>query len=228
MGRHQSTRHVIRFALALVMSAGTTTSRAAVLRGELHIPSSAQRIETVSSPYTGQAGSLPHVPPIVHGAPVDAVIYLDRIPAAAESVLARAAGTPRLVQRDQSFDPRVLAVAVGTTVEFPNADPIFHNVFSVSPVKRFDLGRYPKGHSKRVTFDRPGLVNVYCEIHTNMAAYVLVLPHHAFAQPAADGAFALPDVPPGHYQLHVWHPDLPEMVRDLDLPADGTTLDLRY
>jgi plastocyanin len=228
MGRHHSTRHLIRFVLALVMGAGATVSRAAVLRGELHIPSSAQRVETVNSPYTGQAGSLPHAPPIVHGAPVDAVIYLDHIPAAAESALARAAGTPRLVQRDQSFDPRVLAVSVGTTVEFPNADPIFHNVFSVSPVKRFDLGRYPKGHSKRVTFDRPGLVNVYCEIHTNMAAYVLVLPHHAFAQPAADGSDALPDVPPGHYQLHVWHPDLPEIVRDVDLPADGTTLDLRY
>src|SRR5215831_15090682 len=198
MGRHPLAILETTLVLALVMGAAATNCRAAVLRGELHIPSSAQRVETVSSPYAGQAGSLPHVPPIVHGAPADAVIYLDRIPASAESLLARTAGTPRLVQRDQSFDPRVLAVAVGTTVEFPNADPIFHNVFSVSPVKRFDLGRYPKGHSKRVTFDKPGLVNVYCEIHTNMAAYVLVLPHHAFAQPGADGAFALPDLPPGH------------------------------
>jgi plastocyanin len=227
MGHPPSTRS-IRHVLTLAACVVATTCHGAVLRGELHIPSSAQRIETVSSPYAGQAGSLAHVPPVVHGTPVDAVIYLDRIPATAESTLARAAGTPRLVQRDQSFDPRVLAIAVGTTVEFPNADPIFHNVFSVSPVKRFDLGRYPKGHSKRVTFDRPGLVNVYCEIHSNMAAFVLVLPHHAFAQPAADGAFALPDVPPGHYQLHVWHPDLPEIVRDIDLPAVGTTLDLRY
>ncbi|MFI5372087.1 MAG: hypothetical protein ACHQ52_11060 [Candidatus Eisenbacteria bacterium] len=218
-------------ARAIVVLAGIAVAgvcHAAVLRGELHIPSSSQRIETVSSPYAGQAGSLAHVPPTMHGAPRDAVIYLDHIPASAESALTAAAGSPRLVQRDQSFDPRVLAVAVGSSVDFPNADPIFHNVFSVSPVKRFDLGRYSKGHSKRVTFDRPGLVNVYCEIHSNMAAYVLVLPHHAFAQPAENGTFALPDVPPGHYQLHVWHPDLPDLERDVDLPAGGLTLDLRY
>lgn len=201
---------------------------AAVLRGELHVPPSAQHSEVVTNAYSGQAGSLANVRPTVRGAVTDAILYFDRIPAAAETTLARREGHPQLVQRDQSFDPRVLAIAVGTTVEFPNGDPIYHNVFSVSPVKRFDLGRYPKGHSKRVTFDKTGLVNVYCEIHSNMAAYVLVLPHHGFTQPATDGTFAMPDVPPGHYHLHVWHPDLPGLERDVELPAGGATLDLRY
>jgi len=208
--------------------AGADACPAATLRGTLHVPASAQRIEPVSLAYTGQAGSLPDARPTVHGAVTDAVIYLDRIPAAAESALAATDAHPALVQRDQSFDPRVLAVTVGTTVEFPNADPIYHNVFSVSPVKRFDLGRYPKGRSKRVTFDRAGLVNVYCEIHSNMAAFVLVLPNHAFARPDADGAFALPDLPPGRYQLKVWHPDLPPLERDVELGDAGATVELRY
>lgn len=182
----------------------------------------------MTNAYTGQAGSIAGARPTVRGLASDAVIYFDRIPAGADSALVAAAGHPQLVQRNQSFDPRVLAVAVGASVDFPNADPIYHNVFSVSPVKRFDLGRYPRGHSKRVTFDRPGLVNVYCEIHSNMAAYVLVLPHHAFTQPNADGTFTMPDVPPGHYRLRVWHPDLPPLEREVDLPAGGATLDLRY
>ncbi len=213
---------------ALVALGLVAPAHAAVLRGELHVPASSRTVERVTSAYTGQAGSLASPRPTVRGAVTDAVVYVDRVPAAAESALASSTTRPQLVQRDQSFDPRVLAVAVGTAVDFPNADPIYHNVFSVSPVKRFDLGRYPRGRSKRVTFDRPGLVNVYCEIHSNMAAFVLVLPHHAFTQPDGEGRFALPDLPPGHYKLEVWHPDLPSLERDVDLPEGGATVDLRY
>ena len=215
---------------ALVLLTGLALAspcRAAVLRGELHTPGSG-RTESVSNPYAGQAGSIAGVAPTVRGVVTDAVIYLERIPAAAESALARDPQHPALVQRHQSFEPRVLAVAIGTVVEFPNQDPIYHNVFSVSPIKRFDLGKYPKGHSKRLTFERAGLCNVYCDIHSNMAAYILVLANHAFTQPNAEGAFAFPALPPGHYALHVWHPDLPPLERAVDLPADGLALDLRY
>jgi len=218
----------MRWVLALASMTAASACDAAVLRGELHVPATSQRTETAANAYTGQAGSLANVRPIVHGAVTDAVIFFDRIPAGADSALAATTGHPQLVQRDQAFDPRVLAVAVGVSVDFPNADPIYHNVFSVSPVKRFDLGRYPRGQSKRVRFDKPGLVNVYCEIHNNMAAYVLVLPHHAFTRPDADGGFTLPDVPAGHYRVRVWHPDLPVLEREIDLPADGATLVLRY
>jgi plastocyanin len=155
------------------------------------------------------------------GAPTDAVVYVESLPADADAAIPRAGALPQLAQKGQRFVPRVLPVAVGTTVDFPNMDPIFHNVFSLSPVKRFDLGRYPRGHSKRVTFGTPGLVNVFCDIHSSMAAYVLVLPHHAFAQPDSDGAFTLPDLPSGHYVLHVWHPDAPAATRSVDLPASG-------
>ena len=119
------------------------------------------------------------------------------------------------------FSPRVLAIQVGTTVEFPNRDPIYHNVFSVSPAKRFDLGKYAQGHSRRVRFDKPGLVNVYCDIHSDMAAWVYVVPHHVFAQASASGRFALPDVPAGHYTLVAWHPDHGEKTFEVDVPAKG-------
>jgi len=159
---------------------------------------------------------------VEHGLPGDAVVSIARVPAAAESALARLPGAvPQLAQKDQSFVPRVVAVAAGGAVDFPNEDPIYHNVFSLSSVRRFDLGKYPKGGSKRVTFPRTGLVNVYCDIHSNMEAFVLVLPNHAFARPTATGAFALPALPAGMYELHVWHPDFGETSTSVQVPADG-------
>jgi len=146
---------------------------------------------------------------------------VESLPADADAAIPRAGAMPQLAQKGQRFVPRVLPIAAGTTVDFPNMDPIFHNVFSLSPVKRFDLGRYPRGHSKRVTFATPGLVNVFCDIHSSMAAYVLVLPHHAFAQPDSAGAFTLPEVPAGRYVLHVWHPDAPAATRSVEVPAAG-------
>jgi hypothetical protein len=108
---------------------------------------------------------------------------------------------PRLVQQDTTFVPGALTVQVGTTVEFPNGDPIFHNVFSYSKPKRFDLGRYPRGESKSVRFDEPGIVRIYCEVHKSMRALVVVVPgpHHAVVDET--GRFTLADVPPGSYEL---------------------------
>ena len=128
---------------------------------------------------------------------------------------------PQLAQKNEAFVPRVVAVAVCSSVDFPNLDPIYHNVFSLSTTRRFDLGKYPRGHSKAVVFARAGLVNVYCDIHSEMEAFVLVLPHHAFSRPGADGSFELPGLPPGHYRLHAWHPDLPEIVRAVEIPEQG-------
>src|SRR5262249_17366538 len=156
------------------------------------------------------------------GVPSDAVVSIERIPAAIESTLTRDPGAvPQMAQKDQAFVPRVLAVAAGAAVDFPNLDPIFHNVFSVSPVKRFDLGKYPRGHSRRLVFGKVGLAQVYCDIHANMAGFILVLPNHAFARPDNSGAFALPELPAGTYALTVWHPDLPELHRSVEVPESG-------
>jgi len=206
-------------ALALTLAAAiSSVAGAGVVRGTVHVPSLQQEAPAPSA-YPGRASSLPHVQMMAHGAPGDAVIWLDRVPASADT--ATAGARPKLAQKDQCFQPRVLPISVGTTVDFPNLDPIYHNVFSASPIKRFDLGKYPRGHSKSVTFDRAGLVNVYCDIHSHMEAFVLVLSTHVFTQPDGSGNYALPPVPPGTYTLHLWHPDLRETKREVTVPADG-------
>jgi plastocyanin len=198
---------------------------AGVIRGVLEVPTMTAAAKL--HPYPGRANSMPvsSRPP---GAVTDAVIYVEKLPASATDP--KAAGSePELGQKDQAFVPRVLAIERGTTVSFPNHDPIFHNVFSVSPNKRFDLGKYPRGQTRRVRFDKPGLVNVYCDIHSDMAAYILVLPNHAFTQPAADGSFSLPDLPAGSYSIKVWHPDFGELHKDVEIAGHGdVTADFRY
>jgi len=108
-------------------------------------------------------------------------------------------------QREENFVPRVVAVPVGSTVDFPNDDPIYHNVFSLSSAKNFNLGRYPKGKTKGVTFDKPGLVRVFCDIHSHMSATVLVFNHPWYAIPDEDGRFQLPQVPSGEREITAWH-----------------------
>ena len=108
-------------------------------------------------------------------------------------------------QRDETFVPRVVAVTIGSVVDFPNDDPIYHNVFSLSRVRSFNLGRYPRGHSRQVTFDKPGVVKVFCDIHSHMSATVMVFNHPWFAVPAEDGRFELPAVPAGDREITAWH-----------------------
>ncbi len=118
------------------------------------------------------------------------------------------AGKPvrvELRQEGQQFAPRLLVVPVGSTVSFPNADPVFHNVFSLSGAKKFDLGYYPAGQTRLVKFDEPGVVQVYCHLHPNMYAAIVVAPNRWYAQPGEDGTFSLHDVPPGTYTLVTWH-----------------------
>lgn len=194
---------------------------AGVIRGTVKLPATANAARARQA-YPGRAGSMLRDSGPDRGRVSDAIVAVERIPAAVESSLAALPrSVPRLAQKNQTFAPRVLAVAVGTTVDFPNLDPIFHNVFSVSPGRRFDLGKYPRGHSRSVVFNRTGLVEVYCDIHADMAAFVLVLPNHAFAQADERGNFELPDLPAGDYGLRLWHPDLPEIRRAVVVPAEG-------
>jgi len=112
--------------------------------------------------------------------------------------------SPILDQKDLQFHPQVLPILVGTTVDFPNRDNLFHNVFSYSRTKEFDLGRYPRDDSRSVLFDKPGLVRVYCDIHAHMNATVMVLPHPYFATPNDDGSFVIRRVPEGKYSIVLW------------------------
>ena len=111
----------------------------------------------------------------------------------------------RMEQVNRRFEPEMVVVPVGSTVSFPNMDPIFHNIFSLSKPKEFDLGSYDKGDTRTVTFNKPGVVYVYCHLHPNMEGTVFVAPSTYFAQPDGAGQYKLPAVPPGEYTLVAWH-----------------------
>jgi plastocyanin len=129
-------------------------------------------------------------------------------------------------QENESFIPRVVAITRGSTVVFPNSDPFFHNVFSLSSAAAFNLGRYPRGKAPRpVTFARPGLVKVYCDIHSHMSASILVLDHPYFLIPELDGTFTLPDIPPGRHTIVGWHERVGERAVTVDVPA-GKSVDV--
>src|SRR5579871_2985235 len=112
---------------------------------------------------------------------------------------------PRLVQKNKSFEPHVLVVPVGASVEFPNRDPFFHNVFSLFEGKRFDLGLYEAGSTRFVQFDKPGISFIFCNIHAEMSAVVIALATPYYAISNAKGEVSLENVPPGRYQVEVFH-----------------------
>lgn len=150
----------------------------------------------------------------------DAVLYLEGAGPAAPAV------TVDIAITDKLYAPHVVVVPLGSTVRFPNHDPFNHNVFSTSDGNTFDLGLYGRGETRSHTFAAPGLVRVYCNIHPRMVAYVLVMANRYYAQPAADGRFAIEGVPPGRHRLRVWHERIPaEVIKDV-LPGAGPDLQI--
>jgi plastocyanin len=107
-------------------------------------------------------------------------------------------------QKELKFVPHVLVIPVGTTVEFPNSDIVSHNVFSISPAKRFNLGLYVRGTIRRITFDQPGIVELLCNVHLDMSGYIVVLANPYFSRVAPDGTYRITGVPPGRHRLRCW------------------------
>jgi plastocyanin len=147
------------------------------------------------------------------------VVWLTPIPGSASPSQTRARFSHRalrIAQKHKAFDPHVLAVEVGSAVQFPNYDPFFHNVFSLFEGKRFDLGLYEAGSSRIVVFDRPGICYLFCNIHAEMSAVVLVLNTPYFAVTDAAGQLRIAGVPPGRYELRVWYErSLPDELKSL-------------
>jgi plastocyanin len=144
-------------------------------------------------------------------------VYLD--PAPRQAFGALPVVRARMDQRGEQFVPRVLAITIGSTVDFPNSDVTFHNVFSLSAARTFDLGRYRPGRTGSVRFERAGVVSVFCDIHTHMSAFILVFNHPYFAVTDADGRYTLPNAPAGAHTVMVWSeagaaPPRPVTVRD--------------
>jgi plastocyanin len=154
------------------------------------------------------------------------VVYLDTAPRAAfEGSGERRA---RMDQRNETFVPHVLAVTAGTVVDFPNNDPIYHNVFSLSRVKPFDLGRYAAGHSKSVVFDRPGIVRVFCDIHSHMNAWVLVFAHRFFAVTDPEGRYRIEGIPAGTYNVSVWNESVATETQPATIQGSTPNVELNF
>lgn len=160
----------------------------------------------------------------------ETLVWLD--PAAGARVARRAPVTTQMITRGKMLMPHVLAIPTGSTVNFPNDDPISHNLFSLTTGNQFDLGLYRAGAGKGHTFTTPGIVNVYCNVHPNMSAVIHVLstPYFAFAD--SHGGFTIGDVPPGRYDLTVWNEQGGTVKNTVDVGTPGlqnvnVTLDSR-
>ena len=204
-------------AVAASLSAGQAGA-SSVVRGrvEIGVPVTTRRATTtypsrsISAPILAPVSELRHV-----------IVYLKDAPS-------RQIAPTRVEirQRDETFIPRVVAVPIGSVVDFPNDDPLYHNVFSLSRAREFNLGRYPRGQNKQVRFDRPGIVKVFCDIHSHMTATVMVFNHPWFAVPDADGRYDLPDLPAGDRDITAWHERLGETTTRVRVePGRGATAD---
>jgi plastocyanin len=203
-------------------SGATTDSRPATgsIRGRVelrHTPADHERRPNAAE--LGMAGQ---------HAPTDrrSVVCLDPAPRAAFD--AREEPRARLDQRNETFEPHVLAIVAGTTVDFPNNDQTYHNVFSLSKAKTFDLGRYAAGRSKSVRFDRPGIVRVFCDIHAHMSAFILVFSHRHFAVTDGGGGYRLGNVPPGTWNVVAWNESAAEDSRRVTVPEAGGDIELNF
>lgn len=155
----------------------------------------------------------------VTGAP-DAVVYVDDIVVATR-------GTATMKQENKQFTPPVLIVQKGTTVQFPNLDAFFHNVFSVTPDNSFDLGSYRQGETKGVTMTKPGVVSVYCNMHPQMVGHILVVPNGNYVHAGKDGFFRLSNVPAGHHRIVAWAPESKPVVAEAEVSeTEAVTVEL--
>jgi plastocyanin len=155
-----------------------------------------------------------------------AVVYLESAPSPAFDDHERARA--QMDQRNETFLPHVLAVTVGSVIDFPNSDSTFHNVFSLSKAKHFDLGRYARGKSKAITFDKPGVIRVFCDIHSHMSAFILVFNHPYFAATDGDGRYRIDSLPPGTYSVAAWYEGETRASRSVTIPPQGGQVDFDF
>ncbi len=188
---------VLKGPLVLALLALAPGASAATLRGRVDVRLELRPPVVRPAPQALSAGAPREIPDRRRS-----VVYLERAPQGAFEEPER--GRAVLDQRGEAFLPYVLAIGVGTSVEFTNSDATYHNVFSLSKPRRFDLGRYARGQSKAVRFDRPGVVRVFCDIHSHMSAFILVFAHRFFAVTDESGAFRIDGLPPGTYSVAVW------------------------
>ncbi len=161
--------------------------------------------------------------------PEKTVIYLEPDESIRSRIVSTSSSRVILDQRNLMFYPHVLAIQQGTTVVFPNNDDVYHNVFSYSRPRQFDLGRYPEGQFRTVTFNTPGVVRIYCDIHAHMNATILVLDNPYFTSPDESGNYSLPEVPAGRYTIHFWYGRNLVESREIEIkPGSVSTVNFVY
>jgi plastocyanin len=203
-------------AAALTVAAGPTlqAARPGSIRGHVDL-------RRVATPNDRRPGIAELGAPAPRDLPdlLRSVVYLDAAPRGAFE----ASESSRVVmdQRNETFVPHVLAIMTGTTVDFPNSDAFYHNVFSLSKIARFDLGRYAAGRSRSVRFDKPGIVRVFCDIHSHMNAFILVFSHPFFALTTTDGRYDIGNVPPGTYNVIAWNEGTASEPKAVTVPDGG-------
>ena len=205
----------MRLCLALLLLASAPQDGAAV-SGKVAAPEGTAQKRLRAKIYAGELVAGRKDPD-----PTVAVVWLEGV--APSKTEPRSAA---IRQDGLEFRPRAVAVTVGSKVDFPNDDDLFHNVFSYAKGYRIELGSYPKGESKSVVFDKKGLVDVRCEVHKHMRAYVHVFDHPYFAVAAADGSYSIPKVPPGKYALVAWKEFFDPVRQDIEVKADGAKVDV--
>jgi plastocyanin len=195
-------------------------------------PSQGGRIEgrvVISIPVTAPPPSAAYASRRISPAPAPAseltnvIVFLKNAPRPSALAPMRAS----ILQQNETFIPRTVAITAGSRVDFPNGDSFFHDVFSLSRTGSFDLGSYPKGQSKSEVFKRPGLIKVYCHLHSHMTASIMVFDHPYFAIPSMGGAFTIGDVPPGTYTVSAWHERIGENMQQVTV-EDGRTAELQF
>lgn len=206
---------------------------AAPSRSAPHAPQATGRIEgrvAITVPVTTPAPSAAYGPRrVAKPAPrsgselANVIVFIQDAPKASAPPPTRA----RILQENETFVPRVVGVTRGSTVDFPNGDPFFHDVFSLSRSGTFDLGSYPRGQTKSHQFRRAGLVKVYCHIHSHMSASIMVFDHTFFTIPREDGSFTIDDVPAGTYNVSAWHERIGEHSQPVKIEA-GRSSDIQF
>jgi plastocyanin len=191
-------------------------ARPGVIRGRVDV-------RHVVSPAERRPGVADLGMPRVHDVPDvrRSVVYLESAPRGAFETTE--GGRAVMDQRNETFVPHVLAITTGTWVDFPNSDKFYHNVFSLSKPKRFDLGRYATGRSQSVRFDRPGIVRVFCDIHSHMNAFILVFSHPFFALTDTEGRYRIENVPAGTYTVVAWNEGTSTDPITVTVPDGGST-----
>jgi plastocyanin len=193
-----------------------SAARPGVIRGRVEL----RRVTGLSErrPTVGDLGAPRERDP---GDRLKSVVYLESAPRGAFE----RTNPARVVmdQRRETFVPHLLAITTGTIVDFPNSDPFYHNVFSLSKANRFDLGRYATGKLKSVEFTQPGIVRVFCEIHSHMNAFILVFTHPFFALTDEIGRYRIDNVPPGTYNVVAWNEGDASDPKPAIVPDGGTT-----